>query len=57
MPRRWIKSVLTIAEPKEHLDLESMMFLLRDGQRVELATYDDRLAAEAQALGIPIAAT
>jgi predicted nucleic acid-binding protein len=38
------------------LHLASMAFLLRHGQSVELATYDERLAAAARALSIPIAA-
>ena len=36
--------------------LASIAFLLGHGQTVELASYDDRLVAAAQALGIPIAA-
>ena len=38
------------------LHLASIAFLLGRGQTVELASYDDRLLAAAQALGIPIAA-
>ena len=38
------------------LHLASIAFLLGHGQTVELASYDDRLVAAAQALGIPIAA-
>jgi hypothetical protein len=38
------------------LHLASIAFLLGRGQRVELASYDDRLIAAAQALGVPIAA-
>ena len=38
------------------LHLSSIAFLLGHGQTVELASYDDRLVAAAQALGIPIAA-
>src|SRR5262249_40977670 len=36
------------------LHLASITFLLGHGQTVELATYDNRLGAAAQALGIPI---
>jgi hypothetical protein len=38
------------------LHLGSITFLLRRDQTIELASYDDRLVAAAQALGIPIAA-
>ena len=38
------------------LHLASVEFLRRRGQRVELASYDDRLTAAARSLGIPIAA-
>jgi hypothetical protein len=38
------------------LHLASIAFLLGRGQTVELASYDDRLLAAAQALGVPIAA-
>lgn len=38
------------------LHLASMAFLLAHGQTVELASYDGRLTAAAQALGVPIAA-
>ena len=38
------------------LHLASVAFLLGRGQSVELATYDDRLLAAAQALRVPIAA-
>jgi hypothetical protein len=38
------------------LHLASIAFLIGRGQTVELATYDDRLLAAAQALKIPIAA-
>jgi hypothetical protein len=38
------------------LHLASVEFLRARGQRVEIATYDDRLAAGARALGIPIRA-
>jgi hypothetical protein len=37
------------------LHLASITFLLGRGQTVELAAYDNRLLAAAQALGIPIA--
>jgi uncharacterized protein len=37
------------------LHLASITFLLGTGQTVELASYDDRLLAAAQALAIPIA--
>ena len=37
------------------LHLASITFLLERGQTVELAAYDNRLLAAAQALGIPIA--
>ncbi len=37
------------------IHLASIEFLRARGQRMELATYDDRLAAAAQALGIPVA--
>ena len=37
------------------LHLASIVFLLGRGQTVELASYDDRLVAAAQALAIPIA--
>ncbi|MCZ7642031.1 MAG: hypothetical protein M5U33_03855 [Pseudorhodoplanes sp.] len=36
------------------LHLASIDFLRERGQRVELATYDDRLAIAARALGIPL---
>ena len=36
------------------LHLASIMFLTALGQRVELATYDKRLAEAARALGIPL---
>ena len=36
------------------LHLASIAFLLGRGQTVELATYDERLLAAAQALGVPI---
>ena len=36
------------------LHLASMEFLRTQGQRVELATYDDRLARAARALKIPL---
>jgi uncharacterized protein len=38
------------------LHLASIAFLLGRDQRVELASYDDRLCAAAQALGVPLAA-
>lgn len=38
------------------LHLASIAFLLERGQTIELASYDDRLVAAAQALGVPIAA-
>ena len=38
------------------LHLASIAFLIGRGQTVELASYDDRLLAAAQALKIPIAA-
>jgi predicted nucleic acid-binding protein len=38
------------------LHLASIEFLRGRGQRVELASYDDRLIAAARSLGIPIAA-
>ena len=38
------------------LHLASIAFLLGHGQTVELASYDDRLVAAAQALGVPLAA-
>ena len=38
------------------LHLASIEFLRSRGQRVELASYDDRLIAAARSLGIPIAA-
>jgi hypothetical protein len=38
------------------LHLASIAFLLGRGQKVELASYDDRFVAAAQALGVPIAA-
>jgi len=38
------------------LHLASIAFLLGHGQTVELASYDDRLLAAAQALGVPLAA-
>jgi hypothetical protein len=34
----------------------SIEFLRRQGQVIELATYDGRLAAVAQALGVPLVA-
>jgi hypothetical protein len=37
------------------LHLASITFLLGRGQTVELASYDNRLVAAAQALGVPIA--
>ena len=37
------------------LHLASIAFLLGRGQRVELASYDDRLCAAAQALGVSLA--
>jgi len=37
------------------LHLASIAFLLGRGQTVELASYDDRLLASAQALGVPLA--
>ena len=37
------------------LHLASIEFLRRRGQHLELASYDDRLAAGARALGVPIA--
>ena len=33
-----------------------MAFLRRQGEMVELATYDKRMLAAAQALGVPLAA-
>lgn len=39
----------------EALHLVSITFLLGRGQTVELASYDNRLIAAAQALGVPIA--
>jgi predicted nucleic acid-binding protein len=36
------------------LHLASIEFLRTQGRRVELATYDERLAAAAEALGIPL---
>jgi predicted nucleic acid-binding protein len=36
------------------LHLASMEFLLRSGQAIELATYDERLRTAATALGVPI---
>ena len=38
------------------LHLASIAFLLGHGQMVELASYDDRLLAAAQALDVPLAA-
>ena len=38
------------------LHLASIAFLLGHGQTVELASYDDRLLAAPQALGVPLAA-
>lgn len=38
------------------LHLASIMFLLGRGQKVELASYDDRLMVAARALGVQIAA-
>jgi len=38
------------------LHLASIEFLRARGQRVELATYDDRFAAAARALNVPLAA-
>jgi predicted nucleic acid-binding protein len=37
------------------LHLASIEFLREQGQAIELATYDDRLAAGAEALGIKLA--
>ena len=37
------------------LHLASLLFLRDQGQRLELASYDDRLVAAAEALEIPIA--
>lgn len=38
------------------LHLATMEFLRRQGERIELASYDNRLVAAAQALGFPLAA-
>ena len=38
------------------LHLATIEFLRREGETVELATYDNRLVAAAEALGIPVAA-
>jgi hypothetical protein len=38
------------------IHLASMVFLRATRQAIELATYDDRLAAAARALGITLAA-
>ena len=38
------------------LHLASIAFLLKRGQRVQLASYDERLLAAAQVLGVPFAA-
>jgi hypothetical protein len=37
------------------LHLSTMAFLRQQGQAIELASYDNRLLAAAQALGIPLA--
>lgn len=37
------------------LHLATMEFLRRQGESIELASYDNRLVAAAQALGIPLA--
>jgi len=47
-----------LAAPVRTLDalhLASAEFLRRRGQPIELATYDERLLAAAQSLGVPIA--
>ena len=38
------------------LHLATIEFLRRQGETVELASYDDRLLAAAKAVGIPVAA-
>ncbi len=38
------------------LHLASVEFLRERGQKIELASYDDRLLAAARGLGIPLAA-
>jgi uncharacterized protein len=46
-------------QPVRTLDaihLASLEFLRAQGQRVELASYDDRMLAAARAMGIPLAA-
>jgi hypothetical protein len=37
------------------LHLATVEFLRAEGHEIELATYDRRLAAAAQALGVPLA--
>jgi predicted nucleic acid-binding protein len=37
------------------LHLATIEFLRRQGETVELASYDDRLLAAAEAVGIPVA--
>lgn len=37
------------------IHLASAAFLVANGQRVEIATYDDRMAAAATSLGLPLA--
>ena len=41
--------------PLDALHLATMDYLRRQGEAVELASYDNRLIAAAEALGIPIA--
>ena len=53
------RALLPFPAPVRTLDalhLASIEFLRRNGQRPELATYDDRLAAGARALGISVLA-
>jgi uncharacterized protein len=48
----WPVSLRTL----DALHLATMDFLVKNGESVEVATYDGRLSAAAQALGVPLAA-
>jgi predicted nucleic acid-binding protein len=59
LPNVLARAVEPFPAPVRTLDalhLASIEFLRSRGQRVELASYDDRLAAAARSLGIPLAA-
>jgi hypothetical protein len=54
--RRALRPYPVLVRTLDGLHLATIDFLRREGETVELASYDNRLVAAAAALGIPVAA-